>query len=138
MMTAKPRGARSVHEIGQRVRLDDAEIDEKVVRGSQGDLVIFLVRIEIEKCMSGIFKLHEVATVATFAVSFGKPFGEFEGNDTVCFGVEDEARGQSFLREMVGWAVKFTILDGGEAIVADSLGRGVTDGSKEDEGLWLG
>lgn len=138
MMAAKSCGARSVQDIGERVGLDDAEFDEKVVSRPQGNLVIFLVGIEIKEGVSGVFELHEITTIALFAVAFGKALGEFEGDHAIGLGMEDEAGRESLLRKSIRGAVKFAILRGGEAIVANPFPRGVADGAEENHCAWLG
>lgn len=137
-MAAKSCGARSVHDIGERVGLDDAEFNEKVVSRPQGNLVIFLVGIEIKKGVSGIFEFHEITTIALFTVAFGKALGEFEGDHAIGLCMKDEAGRESLLRKTIGGAVKFTIFRGDEAIVANPFPRGVAYGAEENHCAWLG
>jgi len=138
MMAAKSCGARSVHDIGERVGLDDAEFNEKVVSRPQGNLVIFLIGIEIKKGVSGIFEFHEITTIALFTVAFGKALGEFEGDHAIGLCMKDEAGRESLLRKTIGGAVKFTIFRGDEAIVANPFPRGVAYGAEENHCAWLG
>ena len=66
------RDGELIEEIREGIGLDDAEVDQEVVGGSQGEVVVSLVGIEIEEGVSGIAEFHDLAFITLAAVALRK------------------------------------------------------------------
>ncbi len=94
-------------QVGVRVWLEDVVFDEEVVGGFEGDFVVSLVGVVVEESVAGVFEVKELDFVSFFGVSFGEFFRLAEGDESVGGAVENDGRGEVFLRKVGGWAEGF-------------------------------